>query len=181
MADSIAECGDRYQGSPAVRRGGNRLNWEAIGAVAEGLGAIGVIASLLYLATQVRNNTRASRVEAKLAATNYLSSYTDHFINSPEIKDLFLRGRRSIADLDQVEYYRFGDLCIKAFWYFSAVHFQLRSGMLTGDEWQETRAVIHYYLRGPGVRAWWAKGGGAMFGSDFSDFVDAEIRELTAT
>ena len=29
------------------------MNWEAIGAVAELLGAIGVIASLIYLATQI--------------------------------------------------------------------------------------------------------------------------------
>jgi hypothetical protein len=29
------------------------MNWDAIGAIAELLGAIGVIASLVYLATQV--------------------------------------------------------------------------------------------------------------------------------
>ena len=32
------------------------MNWDAIGAIAELLGAIGVIASLIYLATQVRQN-----------------------------------------------------------------------------------------------------------------------------
>ena len=32
------------------------MNWDAIGAVAELLGAIGVIASLAYLATQIRQN-----------------------------------------------------------------------------------------------------------------------------
>jgi hypothetical protein len=42
------------------------MNWDAIGAIAELLGAIGVIASLIYLATQIRQsreqmfeNTRA--------------------------------------------------------------------------------------------------------------------------
>ncbi len=44
------------------------MNWDAIGAIAELLGAIGVIASLIYLATQIRQrreqmreNTRATR------------------------------------------------------------------------------------------------------------------------
>ncbi len=44
------------------------MNWDAIGAIAELLGAIGVIASLIYLATQIRHsrdqmgeNTRALR------------------------------------------------------------------------------------------------------------------------
>ena len=35
------------------------MNWEAIGAIAESLGAIGVIATLAYLAVQIRQNTRA--------------------------------------------------------------------------------------------------------------------------
>ena len=37
------------------------MNWEAIGAVAELLGAIGVIVSLMYLASQVRRNTHKTR------------------------------------------------------------------------------------------------------------------------
>ncbi len=36
------------------------MNWDAIGAIAELLGAIGVIASLVYLARQMSQNTRAS-------------------------------------------------------------------------------------------------------------------------
>ena len=41
------------------------MNWDAIGAVAELLGAIGVILSLLYLAAQIRQNSRATRVETE--------------------------------------------------------------------------------------------------------------------
>ena len=44
------------------------MNWDAIGAIAETLGAVGVIASLVYLAGQIRQsreqtaeNTRALR------------------------------------------------------------------------------------------------------------------------
>jgi hypothetical protein len=33
--------------------GGGEVNWEAIGSIGEAVGAIGVIVSLLYLATQV--------------------------------------------------------------------------------------------------------------------------------
>ena len=32
------------------------MNWDAIGAIAELLGAVGVIASLVYLATQIRHS-----------------------------------------------------------------------------------------------------------------------------
>ena len=46
------------------------MNWDAIGAMAELAGALGVIASLIYVATQIRQSTRASSVEAKLATIN---------------------------------------------------------------------------------------------------------------
>lgn len=37
------------------------MNWEAIGAVGEILGAAGVIATLVYLAVQIRQNTRSNQ------------------------------------------------------------------------------------------------------------------------
>lgn len=37
---------------------GDNLNWDAVGSVAESVGAFGVIASLIYLAFQVRASTR---------------------------------------------------------------------------------------------------------------------------
>lgn len=48
------------------------MNWDALGAIAETLGAIGVIATLAYLAVQVRQNTHTiksndDRLRAELA------------------------------------------------------------------------------------------------------------------
>lgn len=46
------------------------MTWEAVGAIAEALGAIGVLLTLLYLSIQVRANTEQTRlatVEAVMA------------------------------------------------------------------------------------------------------------------
>ena len=40
------------------------MNWEAIGAGGEMLGALGVIATLGYLAVQIRQNTRSIKDSA---------------------------------------------------------------------------------------------------------------------
>ena len=39
------------------------MNWEAVGTIAEIIGAVGVIASLLYLAVQIRQSTKVARAE----------------------------------------------------------------------------------------------------------------------
>ena len=44
------------------------MNWEAIGAIGEIVGAIAVVATLGYLATQIRQNTRSVRASAYQAA-----------------------------------------------------------------------------------------------------------------
>ncbi|MGR8949752.1 MAG: hypothetical protein ACU84Q_17050 [Gammaproteobacteria bacterium] len=41
------------------------MNWEAIGAIGEVVGAMGVIATLAYLATQIRDNSKMMRATTK--------------------------------------------------------------------------------------------------------------------
>ncbi len=43
---------------------GATMNWEAIGAVGEIFGALAVVVSLVYLATQIRSQNRESRIAA---------------------------------------------------------------------------------------------------------------------
>lgn len=47
-----------------------RINWEAIGAVGEILGATGVVATLLYLSIQTRNNTQATNAASAQAVSD---------------------------------------------------------------------------------------------------------------
>jgi hypothetical protein len=151
------------------------MRWEVIAAISQVLGALGVIASLLYLATQVRQNNRASAVAAKLASTQLLSEFVDSLITNPELMDLWLRGRKNLASLNDIEHFRFANMCLKAFWFFSAAQFQLRIGTLPEEDWVEFHAVIRFWLEGQGVRAWWDKTGKTRFGKSFVLFVDGEI------
>ena len=48
------------------------MNWEAIGATGEIIGAVGVIVTLVYLAIQIRQNTaslKSSTLQARLEAS----------------------------------------------------------------------------------------------------------------
>ena len=45
------------------------MNWEAISAVSEIVGAIAVVISLIYVATQIHQNTRMMRSAAKQSLT----------------------------------------------------------------------------------------------------------------
>ena len=96
------------------------MNWDAVGAIAELLGAIGVIGSLIYVASQVRASTVASKVESKLRLTQNMVDYDDLLISSPELNKIMIDGRKSIETLLKSEYLQFSNLALKACWYLSS-------------------------------------------------------------
>ena len=53
------------------------MNWDAVGAIAELLAAIGALAALIYLALQLRHNTEALR-KSELAARSTTSFQGAH-------------------------------------------------------------------------------------------------------
>jgi hypothetical protein len=53
------------------------MNWEALGSISALLGAIGVIATLIYLAIQIRQNNNQFRDAATIAVYDS-SSHNDH-------------------------------------------------------------------------------------------------------
>jgi hypothetical protein len=149
--------------------------------VGEVAGAMGVICTLLYLAVQVRASTLASRVESKLAATGMYTDFLRTLIESPEINDVFIRGRDNIESLSSEEFYRFSNMAFQSFSFFSASKFQHSSGSLSESDWYEHLAIVRFWLRGKGCRQWWERLGVHMYGPDFVAFIDSELREAETT
>ncbi len=74
------------------------MNWEAIGAVAEILAAMGVLASLVYVASQIRDNTRSLQA-ASLQSVLDGSRDRTHLPMAihGEASDIFARGLNSLG------------------------------------------------------------------------------------
>jgi hypothetical protein len=138
------------------------MSWEALGAFAELIGAAGVIGSLLYLAAQVRTSNRASAVQAKLESTRLLNDFMDLLITHPELNQLMLKARKGLDLLAPDEYQQFSNMSLKAFWFFSAGHFQFRRHTLAESDWFEVQAVLDYWLRSQGCKDWWETLGRSM-------------------
>ncbi len=53
------------------------MNWDALGAVAELLGAIAVFLTLAYLTVQVRQNSKALELQNEFSAAQIMQARTD--------------------------------------------------------------------------------------------------------
>lgn len=129
------------------------MNWNAVAAVAETLGAIGVLASLVYLGTQIRQNTEWLRQQAFQMGTNEVRRWAAHFSESHANSELFLKGQRDFRALDPVERFR-----------FSMMIFELCSvwgtyQQYSGDDFlglrESAETMIETWIRQGWFEAWW--------------------------
>lgn len=84
------------------------MNWEAIGAIGEVVGAVAVVATLLYLAKETRTNTKAV-VAASSRASNLGHAELDERVSAnPEQVRIFLKSTQpTMAEFDEVEWAQF--------------------------------------------------------------------------
>ena len=72
------------------------MNWEAISAIGQIVGAIAVVISLIYVAREIRRNARTERVASMDSLNRWLREVAEH----PHLGELYYRG---IHDFDSLE------------------------------------------------------------------------------
>jgi hypothetical protein len=72
------------------------MNWEAISAIGQIVGAIGVIISVIYLALQVRSNARQTRLASMGSMSGAFNQWLQSLAGNPQIGDLYYRGMRDL-------------------------------------------------------------------------------------
>jgi hypothetical protein len=160
------------------------MNWDAIGAIAELLGAIGVIASLVYLATQIRHsrdqmsqNTRAMRAGAYQQFQAQLNEQLTKPFESPEHAEVIRSGLADFAGLDEMNAIRFG------MWMFGVAnshdnaYYQYRVGMLDEERWRKHYAAVKLFYAAPGAAQWWAAQPKAVLSPEFVALVEEILGE----
>jgi hypothetical protein len=110
------------------------MNWAAISATAEITGAIAVVVSLVYLATQIRQNTRQISNSIQAAHLAALERNIDSgirtrefYLLNPDLMELFGRGRRSYLDLDSTEKVKFSFMIRNVFAEFQGAYIRQSS------------------------------------------------------
>ena len=150
------------------------MNWDAVGAIGEMIGALAVVVSVIYLAFQIRDNTRASVVSVVQDAINAYSEQESLVASTPDLAHIILRGRASFSNLSPEEGLRFDS-------YYS-VTFQVFEGWYTGsdravslpkEQVEVTETILRNHLRHPGVREWWEKAR-EEFPKGFAAWVDTK-------
>ena len=98
------------------------MNWEAIGAIGEAVGAAGVIATLGYLAVQIRQNTRTVRAATHQAWVSSMNDVNMQLPQSREFARVCLTGGADPSKLDPEELLQFDIYVVQVFNSFEALY-----------------------------------------------------------
>lgn len=128
------------------------MNWEAVGAIAELLGAAGVVLSLLYLSVQMRQSNRLTKraaVQALLAARAELNKFV---ASDPALNQLCWRGIESPDDLDENEWKRFVNVFTPFIRHYEAIFLDHQEGLLPAGTWRSQGSSMKRWLSTPGAQ-----------------------------
>ncbi|MEM7220329.1 MAG: hypothetical protein AAF515_18345 [Pseudomonadota bacterium] len=152
------------------------MNWDAIGAVAEVLGAAGVILTLGYLAIQIRQNTQALRAASIDSMTSIANDIRTNLFSDPEIASIYMRGLEGIDNLDALETERFRLLMTNAIWALWNAFTQAQLG--DDHAWDAQKPLLRRFLTLPGGEWYWNTYK-AEFSSEFRAEVDVILRQAS--
>ena len=147
------------------------LNWEAIGAVGEIVGALAVVVSLVYVALQIRQNSGVSRSVAiqHWAVTSALEKSA--IFSDPELAELVWRGFADFSKLDQIEQSRFRTYVIQTLNSFELLYFQLQNGTIDAKFFSGKEQSYLRMFEYRGVCQLWDQIADAQWDERFRDYV----------
>jgi hypothetical protein len=136
------------------RQGDVLMNWEAIGAIAESLGALAVIVSIIYLAAQVRHTRLQLRAQSEDNITSRsFEAYSPVYEGNNA--SVFRKGLESPEAMDDDESFLFKLLMDRQHGAFATIVRRTESGSISRELSNKLLAGYkNLFLQTEGGRAW---------------------------
>jgi hypothetical protein len=149
---------------------------EDLGNIGEFVAAIATLATLIYLAVQIKQNTRpvqASSVESLMSNVQSNMSLTG---STKENADVYLRGLADFNTLPEPDRTQFIIMITSIYTGLDTVYWSYRNGSLDSDLWRRECNMLRMYLKTEGGRAVFDFNEDAgMFTNPFAQYVHAKL------
>ena len=150
------------------------MNWEAIGSVGDAIGGVGVVVTLLYLAHQTRQNTRAVRAASFHQVADSLSGVSMAIVQDPSLVSLLTRVNSDADSLSPDETARYGFFLLTTIRRIESLYFHAEQGTIEGESWRGTQHTLDVIFEKEVAQLWWA-GNANRFNASFRAYMDENV------
>ena len=146
------------------------MNWEALGAIGEIVGAVAVVLTLGYLAVQIRQNTRSVRTATYQSTVTSTGELMMAVARDVQLSRIWRIGIQGQSGFDEDERTQFNFLMTQLFDQWENM-FILHRESVIGDSWWRSRIpTLRYQLALPGVSDWWNRRQDTLYTEGFRNF-----------
>ena len=147
------------------------MNWDAISAIGEIVGAIAVVVTLLYLAVQMRHSAAATQGARRDTIAQLTTDILVRIASDAELASIFRRGQNDPESLDDDEAFRFDVLLYTIFDHWETMHSQIQRSTFAEEDWAKYETIIGFYMAQPGAQRFWESFAGS-FTKTFQAYVE---------
>ena len=122
--------------------------------LAQIIGAVAIIVSILYLAVQIRQNTQALRLSVHHALSDSHAHYNLLLAQDSNLAKVFRAGAADLAALSVDDRDRFDRLLWHVFIQIEDAYYHFREGALPSPLSERLSKVLPAWLDQPGLRSW---------------------------
>ena len=152
------------------------MDLEAIAALGEIVGAIAVVISLVYLATQIRQNTSGVRRGSTAEAIAAFREWNYYLIADSSIRQVFIKGTGGMDNLSDDERGQFIVFIFNFFKTAELLHFQYVNGAMDEGVWAGWEKLLSQFGTTPGSLQFYRERQ-ALFSPRFREWMDNQEPE----
>ena len=147
------------------------MNWEAIGAIGEVLGAAAVVVTLGYLAVQIRQNSQAVKNSAAQMLLSEANESLRVASSSPDTARAVILGQTLFEELSEGEKAQFITWVFSWMRTIEQAYFQYEKGYIDEEIWEGHTAHHRQLINSPAIEMWWSQRR-CFFSKKFQKYMD---------
>jgi hypothetical protein len=156
------------------------IDWEVVSAISEVLAAVAVVASLLYLARQVRDGKNTTQSATHFQVTEALNSAFFSIMQDPALFKIYKQGNQDPTKLDSDELTVYMALVGGIFARYNNYYLQYSNRTLSEEPWEIAVNHMKLLMALPGVQYWWEKNRNNYL-RGMAKILDRAVREYRAS
>ena len=143
-----------------------------IQAITNIIQAVAVTISLVYLARQVHENTRAMKSATYHSIVDAFASLESLITQEEELANIYQMGLKELNQLNKNQVTRFNKIIASYFNLYESLYYQYENHLLDEELWMGWCRYMRSQLEAPGIKSWW-QSKSHLFNRSFRDYVSS--------
>lgn len=153
------------------------MDWDVVSAVAESVGAIGVILTLLYLAREMRRSAKATSMHAYQQLLDHISEISKTIISDKEFRSLLVKIQDPEFEPDTNDRLALTTVVLMAMRNYAHAYEMYQEGTINASQWGSLAMGLDNGIK----NGWFKRGADEVmrgFSQDFKDYVASRSAAL---